>query len=491
VRTHGWAWAVWLLFALGAFACGEDDGNPTDVYVSFKSDLSLGSELSAVRVRVYRVTDSVATGSPVSEHTISAADLGKRLPLVIEKRQAADFLLAAQALGPGGVGDPQIERLVKVRFLEGQSISLQVFLGRVCQRKACTAVSGETCYGEAHGAICQGSCGVIDGPDNLPAWSVARADWQPTSCGQPGGLIDGGVSPTDAGSGNTAQPSLDAATVDGALADGGTCTPSAPSASCNTVSQCGCAPGMSCGIVSLSGTSLQLGCVTPGTLPVGSACTLETCLPGNTCVGSLCRPFCAKDADCGSGGHCIAAVTNETTNAKPIPGLSACFNGCGADGDCSTGCCRALPGSSEAGKVCLTAAACCAQAGSSCATSADCCGGALNQAVCVSEAAGGAICRATCSANTDCQSGCCAPLEGGGSACFAASQCRPGCAEANAACQSNADCCGGPGGTAVCVDQGRGPICADRCAANVECFSNCCAPLQAGGNVCAPSNYCP
>ncbi|HEY6880671.1 MAG TPA: hypothetical protein VI299_21760, partial [Polyangiales bacterium] len=106
MRIH--LWALWLMFALSAVACDEDEGAPTDVYVSFKSDLSLGNELTAVRVRIFRSGDNAATATPVSEHTLSAADVSKKLPLVIEKRDSNEFLLAAQALGRGGPADPQI-----------------------------------------------------------------------------------------------------------------------------------------------------------------------------------------------------------------------------------------------------------------------------------------------------------------------------------------------------------------------------------------------
>jgi hypothetical protein len=477
VRNYVWALGL-LLFALGG--CEDENGTPTDVYVSFKTDLALGSELSAVRVRIFRSTDSPATATPVSEHTVSAENLGKKLPLVIEKREANEFLLAAQALGPGGANDPQIERHVKARFQEGQTVSLQVFLGRPCLRKACGA--GETCYGESRGVACEGSCGPVDGPETLPPFSQARTDWQPAVCGSvmppP---VDAGI-PSDAGS--------DATAVIDAGVDGSICMPTVVGATCDAVKQCGCAAGKSCGVLAVNGTSAQLGCMNLGTIPTNGACTADTCVAGNTCVGSLCRTFCGKDADCGLNGHCVTAVTDDA-NAQPITGLSACFSGCAVDSDCATGCCRPLASAPGAGNLCLTADACCAQTGASCATNGDCCGFAQSEAVCVTEAAGGAICRASCTTGSDCQSGCCAPLTGGGNACFAASQCQSDCAAANEPCQTNEQCCGGPTDTAVCVNQGAGPICADRCTNDSQCQSGCCAPLQVGGNVCAPPAYCP
>jgi hypothetical protein len=470
------------LLLLGLLACDDEDSNPTDVYVSFKTDLALASEVSAVRVRIFRSGEVAATATPVSEHTLSAAELGKKLPLIVEKREASDFLLAAQALGPGGANDPQVERQVKVHFQDGQSSSLQVFLGRACQHKACTASAGQTCFGESHGASCEGSCGPIDGPDQLPAWTSARADWQPTFCGMNLPMVDAGtLPPPDAGvAAGDAAPAVDANVV---------CTPTVADATCNAVAQCGCAAGKSCGVLAITGSTLQLGCVNPGTIATGAACTSETCVAGDTCVGSVCRRFCAKDGDCGDKGHCITANTDDA-NATPIQGLSACFSGCTVDADCATGCCRPLSSAPSAGKLCLGADACCAAAGASCTSGGDCCGFAAGDAVCVTESAGGAICRATCSMGSDCQSGCCAPLSGGGNACFAVSQCHGDCASANEACQTAVDCCGGAADTQVCVNQGAGPICADRCTTNGQCQSGCCAALQVGGNVCAPPIYC-
>ncbi|HEX5657982.1 MAG TPA: hypothetical protein VFX59_12340, partial [Polyangiales bacterium] len=272
--------------------------------------------------------------------------------------------------------------------------------------------------------------------------------------------------------------------------DAASCAPTAAGASCNAVTQCGCGPGQGCGVLAIGGTSVQLGCVDPGTIANGGACTTETCAAGNTCVGALCRSFCGKDRDCGANGHCISALTDDA-NAQPVSGLSACFAGCAIDSDCATGCCRPLASAPAAGNLCLAASACCAQPGAGCSADGDCCGFAQDEALCVKEASGGAICRATCTRDADCQSGCCADLEGEGKACFAASQCQNTCAAANEPCQTNADCCGGASDAAVCVDQGQGPICADHCTVGSQCQSGCCAPLQVGGTVCAPPIFCP
>lgn len=75
-----------------------------------------------------------------------------------------------------------------------------------------------------------------------------------------------------------------------------------------------------------------------------------------------------------------------------------------------------------------TMPAMCQQAGASCASAA-CCGGSTCAGF---EDLGGDFCAADCTRNRECQSGCCAPLEGGGSVCAPASYC------------PNADPCGRP-----------------------------------------------
>jgi hypothetical protein len=504
VRNHRTSWAFGLSLACLLWACADDPGNATEVQLSVKTDLALTTELSAVRVRVYRASDSVARSAPVSEFTLDVAQLTRGLPLVIEKKKDADFLLAVQALGPGGVTDPQIERQVRVRFQDGKSVVQHLFLARACLKKACTAVEGQTCYGEMRGATCEGTCAPIDGPDLLNEARNDDPNWRPTSCNGGGALPDSGL-PT---------PSVDGSTVDGARgdggpsvgSDGGLCTPSIPAASCNTVDQCGCPAGKSCGVVSVMGTKVQLGCIAPGTVAAGGDCSAKGvfCVAGSECVGSICRPFCDGNADC-EGGRCVP--TTAGADATPIDGLNTCFDECTGNSECDTNCCAELPSQPGGSKVCLHPRACCVDP-TSCTKSSDCCGGTEGNSVCVSEESGGAVCHSTCTSNDQCNSGCCAKLESGLNACFAASVCAAAppdaggppalpdagvaCRTENQTCTRNTDCCGGPLNTAVCVEQEEsvGPICANRCTSNAQCGSGCCAGLQGGGSVCAPVVYC-
>jgi hypothetical protein len=128
----------------------------------------------------------------------------------------------------------------------------------------------------------------------------------------------------------------------------------------------------------------------------------------------------------------------------------------------------------------------------------DCCGFATMENVCVDtgDPQLGTACLITCTAGTQCQSGCCAALEGGGGVCGPASLCGDGgtCADDLEPCMTNADCCGFRTGENFCVDTGTGGIgvaCLIACDAGTDCQSGCCAPLEGGmGSVCAPAAAC-
>jgi hypothetical protein len=95
-------------------------------------------------------------------------------------------------------------------------------------------------------------------------------------------------------------------------------------------------------------------------------------------------------------------------------------------------------------------------------------------------------CRDKCRFDTDCATGCCAPLEGGGSACLDDRYC---------------DDSGGGGGGGdqcncasdeICVNTDGVPGCYPTCTSNSQCASGCCSTVDgAAGNACAPdSSYC-
>jgi hypothetical protein len=133
-----------------------------------------------------------------------------------------------------------------------------------------------------------------------------------------------------------------------------------------------------------------------------------------------------------------------------------------------------------------------------CAQNSDCCGFATGANICVDtgDPVIGTACLITCTAGPQCQSGCCAALEGGGSVCGPASLCDD-CADDLEACVQNSDCCGFATGENVCVDTGPGPggigvACLIVCTNGTQCQSGCCAPLAGTGTtrVCAPTTFC-
>jgi hypothetical protein len=129
-----------------------------------------------------------------------------------------------------------------------------------------------------------------------------------------------------------------------------------------------------------------------------------------------------------------------------------------------------------------------------CTSNGDCCGFSTHANYCVNTGTSlGAICAIACTSDSECKSGCCAPLKSGGSVCAPSSQCQTTCTGGDLdSCSKNSDCCGYASGHNYCVNTGGalGAICAISCTSGSQCSSGCCAPLTGGGAVCAPSSAC-
>jgi hypothetical protein len=131
----------------------------------------------------------------------------------------------------------------------------------------------------------------------------------------------------------------------------------------------------------------------------------------------------------------------------------------------------------------------CAPANSVCtADPSICCVGTL----CVSDprSPSNASCAALCNVDSDCLSGCCVPLTGGGSACLPAQYCAPACLQAGTPCGTGGACCSD---SACAYDDPSQTTatCASICTKNTDCLSGCCAPLDATTSVCSdPAYYC-
>jgi hypothetical protein len=140
-----------------------------------------------------------------------------------------------------------------------------------------------------------------------------------------------------------------------------------------------------------------------------------------------------------------------------------------------------------------------------CEVNGDCCGFSAGENVCVDtgDATLGSACLVVCTANSQCQSNCCATLQNSTTrVCGPAALCGGSndggtCADDLEPCETNGDCCGFAAGENFCVDtgtpppQGLGVACLIACTTNSQCQSGCCAALEGGmGRVCGPVSLC-
>jgi hypothetical protein len=154
---------------------------------------------------------------------------------------------------------------------------------------------------------------------------------------------------------------------------------------------------------------------------------------------------CNSDADCKGSRICEeGACVDPSVSSSGTPGPSGSGNGPG-------------PGCGAAGDGCATQACC---AGNSCVDFDE-----------------GAYCSADCGQGSDCVSGCCAPLEGGGSVCAPVEYCLP-LKPLGVACASNAECASND-----CIGW-----CTQTCGASSDCGDSAyCVTNEADQNVCFPS----
>jgi len=98
---------------------------------------------------------------------------------------------------------------------------------------------------------------------------------------------------------------------------------------CGIIPQCGCKSGENCDVTGIDGTT---SCVAAGTKGLNAACkALGECSKGLTCIGDLCRPFCASTADCtgATAGACNNVQAKDSTGKTiDVPGLKVCFIAC-------------------------------------------------------------------------------------------------------------------------------------------------------------------
>lgn len=107
---------------------------------------------------------------------------------------------------------------------------------------------------------------------------------------------------------------------------------------------------------------------------------------------------CTDDVGaCCNGTTCVSDVNDETS--------AVCATNCLDNTNCASGCCVPLTNLTTA--VCAPAEYCaCISAGNSCLDNT---GGCCADSICI-DSAGSTVCAATCTDNSECNSGCCAPL---------------------------------------------------------------------------------
>lgn len=183
--------------------------------------------------------------------------------------------------------------------------------------------------------------------------------------------------------------------------------------------------------------ALLLGALSPGFAGCGTACgpnQVRACVQQGDC---MCGARCTSQSDCSNGTLCLPIGNDPSAGGACVDPLWA-----------------------------LTRAGC-----------RPACSGAQ---VCVSLQAGTLPrCAPSCQHASDCESGCCVPLQNGGGAC----------ASGPTACEGS---CSEPCPTgSLCVALAAA-TCLRHCANNGDCPSTCCLALEGGDGACAPeSSFCP
>lgn len=137
--------------------------------------------------------------------------------------------------------------------------------------------------------------------------------------------------------------------VDGAPASdggGGADADTCAAEPCSLLDQCGCGATQVCDLDrdQLAAGATECRDVTvPGAERANCASSTE-CAGGFACLGvegfMQCRRYCAEDADCGDGAHCIIEVTypGDGGTPEPVPGAVTCSKSCAIEAATDNGC---------------------------------------------------------------------------------------------------------------------------------------------------------
>jgi len=273
---------------------------------------------------------------------------------------------------------------------------------------------------------------------------------------------------------------------------GGSCGSCAAGQACTAAGTCAastCTPnctGRSCGMDGCGGSCGS--CSGTGSC---NAMTGQCCTPN--CDGRSCGP----DGCGGVCGTCPGGLVCDSVRGSCTPTCTPTCAGrnCGPN-NCGTGSC----GTCLSGQACSPSgtcvSACFARVGDACTADADCCADRGVTTRCVRLTGVGTVCTAACANNSDCVSGCCAPLNDGTRACNVALFCASNAAcfsPVGGACSGDMDCCRETTGLqnpTACTCVGAACNCAALCSQHSDCASGCCARRSDGVRVCAAASAC-
>ena len=281
---------------------------------------------------------------------------------------------------------------------------------------------------------------------------------------------------------------------------------------CDPMKQCGCGSSQQCAIIYASGKSA---CIDAGNNPVGSTCNQEVgygqCVPGATCVGSVCMKICMEDTDCPTSEQCVQiGYDDDDGNFIEIPKLKVCYEGyenCEPWDETSCGDGQMCYQASDFGEKPGTFV-CASPGGTStltCSSTSDCAPGW----VCAYDSQGGGLCRMWCRVGgSDCSDGqFCERLGGGGvySGTTEVGICDTHCEPWDeTSCSDGQKCnwasdfgekpgtfvCASPGGTSTLTCSSQSD-----CAPGWNCFDDgqgglCRRWCRVGGSDCSDGQFC-
>jgi hypothetical protein len=317
-------WALTVSLTVAAAACSS---NPrlTELRVVVDSDLSIPTELSAVRATVR------SPGEDPSTHTFElAGDGAVRLPLSFSVVPRGGDTAKEVAVAVDGLVDEEVvvRSSATTRFRAGKRLSLPLFLLRDCVDVSCE--QGETCVeaacvsDEVDASSLREITGSADPAPPLPPSGRPDAGNDPQDAASP----DARSSNADAASDARVDPVIDA-TVD---ADGAPVeSPDADSPAHDTGTD--------------SSMPLQIPCGTlPCACPPDDTCTLSCDAPGCAiaCADARCTIEGPNTEDlevsCDQGADCTIDARESRKALIRCDGQSRCDIDCGGSTNCRAQC---------------------------------------------------------------------------------------------------------------------------------------------------------